>query len=122
MDLAEYGGHLQHIYGFNCLHANDNVTFVTVCYYKSQPASGNGGISGDGAALWRLFGGGTGVQGEARVPAPSEGAPVPAGGGGGGDAGHPDATEVHDLGTQENGHCGNVHHLGYQHKANGMQC
>ena len=74
------------------MHANDNVTFVTVCYYKSQPASGNGGISGDGAALWRLFGGGTGVQGEAA--APSEGAPVPAGGGGGGDAGHPDATEV----------------------------
>ena len=84
-----------------------------VCYYEPQP--GNGGISGDVDALWRLLGGGTGVQGETA----SEGAPVPAGGGGGGDAGHPDATEVHDLGAQENGHCLNVHHLGYQHKASG---
>ena len=81
------------------MHADDNVTCV--CYYEPQP--GNGGIAGGGAAFWRLHGGGTGVQGEAATP--KVGAPVPAGGGGGGDAGHPDATEVHDLGTQENGHC-----------------
>ena len=84
MGLAEYGGHLQHIYGFKCLHANDN---VCVCYYEPQP--GNGGISAD-AALWRFDGGGTGSQGDAAI---NLGAPLPAGGDGG-DAGHPDATEV----------------------------